>query len=631
MRKFYFSSLFALLMSMTVRSQIFSLVKDINPGTNNSYAGNLTAINNKLFFSADDGTHGSECWTTDGTEAGTMLFKDINPGVGGSTPSGFIKISGVIYFIADDGIHGRELWKTDGTASGTVIVKDINPGSAGSSLSSFINVNGKLFFIANDGSHGTEIWKTDGTEAGTVLIKDINTNPAGGYPGNNSYPWQLTVLNGALYFGAFDGPYQHGLWKTDGTAAGTVLLRYITINQIRNIGNTLFFSGTGDPANSLWKSDGTAAGTVLVKQTGVINSITDVNGTIYFYTIGGPGVTAKIWKSDGTTDGTVAIKSISVAGGLIGYFTSVGGKLFFAAPDPSGGTEVWKSDGTEAGTIMVKDIYAGNNSSEPFNLTKINDKLFFSASNGTFGKEIWRSDGTEDGTVMMQDIANPGDAMPSEFTLMGSKVFVSVTNNVYGRELWVADLAAPAGGLPLTILDFSGRLANTNALLTWQTVAEHNTSHFDVERSIDGRVFTKTAAMNAAGNSTVTKSYTYTDRNVTLLGTNTVYYRLKMHDLDHKFTYSKIIAVNINNPETVVMFYPNPVTENATLMVAALKKENVSYSIIDQHGRTMLVANTSINEGSNMITIETTTLSAGIYTIVLKGPITNTRVKFMKQ
>ena len=80
-----------------------------------------------------------------------------------------------------------------------------------------------------------------------------------------------------------------------------------------------------------------------------------------------------------------------------------------------------------------------------------------------------------------------------------------------------------------------------------------------------------------------------------------------------------------------MLFYPNPASENVTLMIAALKKENISYSIIDQYGRTMLLKNASINEGSNTITIETGVLSAGIYTIVLKGPVTNTRMKFVKQ
>jgi ELWxxDGT repeat protein len=631
MRKFYFS-LFMLIIGTIVRSQTFELVKDINPGTNNSSAGNLAAINGKIFFKADDGIHGSEFWITDGIEANTFLFKDINPGTGSSNPSGFVRIGNTIYFIADDGVHGSELWKTNGTEAGTVMVKDINPGTGGSTSASFINMGGKLFFVATDGAHGRELWKTDGTEAGTVMVKDINTNNTGSnFPGNNGYPASLTIMNGVLYFTATEGIDKQALWKTDGTEAGTVLIKYVTINQIKNINNTLFFSGTGDPVNSLWKSDGTVDGTVMLKTTGALSLLTDVNGVAMFYSLAGGLTNVKIWKSDGTVDGTEAIKTINVTGGVIGYFINVNGTLFFVAPHPTGGTEIWKSDGTEAGTTIVKDIYAGATTSQPSSLASIDGKLFFSATNGVFGNEIWRSDGTEEGTVMMQDIAIPGNAMPQEFTLLGTKLFVTATDNIHGRELWVADLAGPPGGLPLTMLEFKGQLVNKDALLTWKTVAEHNTSHFEIERSIDGRVFAQTAALNAAGTTTVTKSYTFTDRNVTLLGVPAVYYRLKMKDLDGKFTYSKIIAVNINHPAGIVLFYPNPAIENATLMISSLKKENISYNIIDQHGRTMLSKTILINEGSNMIPVETAALAAGIYTIVLKGPVTHTSVKFMKQ
>ncbi len=76
--------------------------------------------------------------------------------------------------------------------------------------------------MANDGTSGIELWKSDGTAAGTVLVKDIR-------PGIfNSNPLSLTNVNGTLFFAANDGVTGFELWKSDGTAAGTVMVKELT-------------------------------------------------------------------------------------------------------------------------------------------------------------------------------------------------------------------------------------------------------------------------------------------------------------------------------------------------------------------------------------------------------------------
>ena len=154
------------------------LVKDINPGCddgiNRRYDYDLpefTNVNGTLFFVANDGTHRTELWKSDGTAAGTVLVKDIDSRpYSGSYPAHLTNVNGTLFFTANNGLDdaGVELWKSDGTADGTTLVADFPPAGVDSYLDNLTDVNGTLFFTVNDGTHGNELWKSDGTAAGTV-------------------------------------------------------------------------------------------------------------------------------------------------------------------------------------------------------------------------------------------------------------------------------------------------------------------------------------------------------------------------------------------------------------------------------------------------------------------------------
>jgi ELWxxDGT repeat protein len=88
-----------------------------------------------------------------------------------SHPGNFTSVNGMLFFGADDGdTHGFNLWKSDGTAVGTVMVKDINESNA-SSVYDLTDVNGTLYFVGDDDINGKRLWKSDGTTAGTVMVR----------------------------------------------------------------------------------------------------------------------------------------------------------------------------------------------------------------------------------------------------------------------------------------------------------------------------------------------------------------------------------------------------------------------------------------------------------------------------
>ncbi|MFT5048816.1 MAG: ELWxxDGT repeat protein [Chlamydiales bacterium] len=340
---------------------------------------------------------------------------------------------------------------TAGTYSVTYNVSDADGNAATARLRTvtIFPPSSLTFIVASNGTDGFELYRTDGTAMGTVMVKDIN-------PNGSSSPEKFTWMNGLLFFTASDGSTSgRELWKSDGSEAGTVMVKDIKPgissshpDLLTVVGGTLFFRATDTVDVELWKSDGTEAGTVMVKNIDIgtgsssnPSNLVEFNGALFFSARVAASTGRELWKSDGTSAGTVLVKDIlpGTDDGGPSSLVSVNGDLFFSARDGVNGSELWKSDGTELGTVMVKDIRSGN-SSYPGNLTALGNTLLFTARDNANGLEIWRSDGSEIGTQLVRDINIAGDSRPSGLTnVQGTVFFNAEASNSVSSELWKSD------------------------------------------------------------------------------------------------------------------------------------------------------------------------------------------------
>ncbi len=419
------------------------LVEDIIPGTEGSYPQKLIEYQSKLYFTAENASFNRELWVSDGTASGTELVKNIYP-----QGNFFGEINGSLYFQGWDTTYGSEMWRSDGTTASTNIVKDIYPGSSGAGAGRFTLSNGSIFFAARDESTGDELWKTNGLAAGTQQVKDIQPGSRGS--GVN----YLTDVNGTLFFRAQDslaGNNGFELWKSDGTAAGTVLVKDIRpgLNgsfpkYLINFAGTLYFYASDGAENyGLWKSDGTSAGTVIVKPSIVVYSTPVIYNGVMYFSAHDAAHGHELWKSDGTAANTVMVKDIDpgTEGSLPGGFKIVNGILYFTVAATKAGRRygnehIWKTDGTAAGTVFVKDTNPLGNSN-PRDFIEFDGMLYFTARNENNKHKIWKSDGTSAGTTTVEDITpNSTFDYPSSLTKVGNTLFLSAYDDIHEQELW---------------------------------------------------------------------------------------------------------------------------------------------------------------------------------------------------
>ncbi len=384
-------------------------------------------------------------WKSDGTTEGTIKINAAPNYI-----TGFGVLGNTAFFKS-----GLELWKTDGTEAGTVMVEEFPNATF---IGKLVPAGNLLFFLVHTG-FVNKLWKTDGTAAGTSLVMDIDPS--------NSVSWdprQIFAYQDHIYFKAGNSTYGSELWKSDGTEGGTMVVRDIdpgsgngvtTLDQRFGIYNDeLYFSGgfalSGELSYGLWKTDGTDAGTMLIKEAASVDRLTTIDGILYFYAVDFGGLQGnslygeELWRSDGTNAGTHMVKDIlpGSGSGVISdsELENINGKIVFGASDGTIGTELWVSDGTEAGTQLLKDVSPGTQGGvgNYFGASDaINGYIYFSVNDGTAGAELWATDGTSSGTFLVSDIW-PGlqGSGPTMFHVFNGNLYFSLYDQENDRSFW---------------------------------------------------------------------------------------------------------------------------------------------------------------------------------------------------
>jgi ELWxxDGT repeat protein len=370
-------------------------------------------------------------------------------------PTLLTNANGVLLYLNNDDVHGVELWRSDGTQAATSMVKDINPGAAsivedngsdGPEINAMqlVTLGADTYFFADDGIHGTELWKSNGTSAGTQLVRDLVTGPDGCFPG------RLTVFKAEIYFSAVGPDQVDALWKFDGSSSFVRLTTTSSdggISQFAAVGNNLYFVNRTEAGGyQLFRTDGTPDGTRALSQRTGINwagvQLLSHAGQLFVFDA------SAVWRFDPAGGGALT-KLLSQGAEPVG---SLGGRLMFTtrSGDPYTRYEtihLWSSDGTTVGTqeLWQGELETYAIPSPPDNhFTIVGTTLFFNAAaqDGT-PLELWKSDGTLAGTKLVKaGVFSPYGGISNFVNFNGKLAFADKL------KMWISDGTA-AGTTPI--------------------------------------------------------------------------------------------------------------------------------------------------------------------------------------
>ena len=392
------------------------------------------------------------------------LIKDINTKGLGNTSSfaGQVRSNYFLpmkndktFFFANltDSPYEDEAFVTDGTAAGTSMLGKNLYAQLSGHTQLYDAKNNRVYFTSRENIYSTakantEVWLTDGTAAGTKILKDFSGT-------ESSNPELYAVIDGKLFFKNYQYASAKGFYVSDGTDAGTVLLTDKEVFRAVAFKGKMYMSvavTTFD--NELWESDGTVAGTkkLWASPNGSIGSVFATTNNLYLQADGFLTHFNLSTKAATKILDTQKLGSISY-GGVV----TMGGKDYFLTSTYSFGPATLKNmlyvtDGTIAGTKPIKEL---PNYLEQAVIVAAEKFIAFAAQDAQKETELWLSDGTAAGTISI-DLNKDTESFPRDLCRAGNRIYFSAdykdaAGKAYGRELMITDGTAAGTKLALDI------------------------------------------------------------------------------------------------------------------------------------------------------------------------------------
>ena len=187
-----------------------------------------------------------------------------------------------------------------------------------------------------------------------------------------------------------------------------------------------------------------------------------------------------------------------------------------------------------------------------------------------------------------------------------------------------ASVIYPLGPLPVELLSFTGRESENTHILDWSTSMESNSSHFVIEHSTNAANFYELGMKNAAGNSSVEKKYTFSNKKPAL-GNN--FYRLKMVDQDQKFKFSNVVLLKVRKDNSTILLYPNPTANALNVELSGVSiGTKLEMSVMDASGK--LLQTQSATFENQTFSLDVSSYSNGLYFMKISGNSFSEIVKF---